>query len=148
MGIPLAMHALKLLLEQGFDCELRIAGSGPDERGLAALSLRLGLAGRVGFAGSVNDMAAPATLPLSDYPALGGDMRGAPEQVYDPDRDAMTAPRIIDPSLLAAAIRQPFEDPGLYAELSGAAIRVVVERFGFSEFVRRLDSCLSSPRAE
>jgi glycosyltransferase involved in cell wall biosynthesis len=52
-GFPLALHALKLLRDGGLDCELHIAGNGPEEPVLRALADRLGLADAVTFHGLV-----------------------------------------------------------------------------------------------
>jgi glycosyltransferase involved in cell wall biosynthesis len=50
---PLALHALKALRDGGLDCELHIAGRGPEEQVLQALAARLGLANAVTFHGLV-----------------------------------------------------------------------------------------------
>jgi glycosyltransferase involved in cell wall biosynthesis len=56
-GVPLALHALKILRAGGLDCELHVAGTGPDAGRLQVLAERLGLDGSVVFRGLVRDMA-------------------------------------------------------------------------------------------
>ena len=56
-GIPVALHALRELRKAGIDCELRIAGKGPDEEKLRQLAARLEIAGAVTFLGLVTEMA-------------------------------------------------------------------------------------------
>lgn len=55
-GVPLAIRALAELRRRGLDCELAIAGEGPDLASLAQLVEELGLSTRVRFAGLVGRM--------------------------------------------------------------------------------------------
>jgi len=55
-GVPLAIHALAELARRGLDCELAIAGEGPDRDALARLAAALGVARRVRFEGLVARM--------------------------------------------------------------------------------------------
>jgi glycosyltransferase involved in cell wall biosynthesis len=55
-GFPLALHTLRLLLNRGIDCELYIAGEGPQKLNLAALSAHLGLQEKVRFCGLITAM--------------------------------------------------------------------------------------------
>jgi glycosyltransferase involved in cell wall biosynthesis len=80
----------------------------------------------------------PATLPLTDYPHYGGSVKDIPEQVYDPDLDALRAPHFVDPSHLAAAVAELASDPARYAQMSAAAIAHVRAHFDPDCAVRKL----------
>jgi len=60
----LMLRALAGLVERGADCELRIAGEGPERPMLEGLAAELGIASRVVFAGQVADV--PALLRQFD----------------------------------------------------------------------------------
>lgn len=53
-GIPLALQAIKYLLERGLDCQLEIAGTGPRENHYKYLAHKLGIAGNCRFHGFVS----------------------------------------------------------------------------------------------
>lgn len=55
-GLPLAIHALKILFAMGIKSELHIAGEGTDKESLRSLAERLGLRDYVRFHGPVLDM--------------------------------------------------------------------------------------------
>lgn len=55
-GVPLALHALRELLDRGAPTELHIAGAGPDRETLEALARKLGVADAVRFRGSVRNI--------------------------------------------------------------------------------------------
>jgi len=55
-GVALVLHAVRLLLGQGLDVELRVAGAGPERERLEGLALALGIGARVSFLGSLRDM--------------------------------------------------------------------------------------------
>ncbi|MES1939158.1 group 1 glycosyl transferase [Salinisphaera sp. T5B8] len=70
-GVCLAIHALKHLRAQGIDCELQIAGEGPDRAALEALSATLGLQPHLRFLGRVSDMPAfYRSIDVLLHPAL------------------------------------------------------------------------------
>ena len=50
-GLPFAVEAIRLLLDMGYDLELRLAGDGPSKAHLAAVANKLGVADRVKFLG-------------------------------------------------------------------------------------------------
>lgn len=80
----------------------------------------------------------PATLPLADYPRFGGSVKDIPEQVYDPDLDALRAPHFVDPARFAAAVAELAGDPARYARMSAAAIAHVRTHFDPDRAVRKL----------
>jgi glycosyltransferase involved in cell wall biosynthesis len=56
-GVPLALHALRILRNRGLDVELHIAGGGARESSLKALAARLNIGEEVVWHGAVKDMA-------------------------------------------------------------------------------------------
>jgi glycosyltransferase involved in cell wall biosynthesis len=55
-GVPIVLHALKLLREHSMDVELHIAGAGPEHDAIIALSKKLDVADRCRMLGAVSDM--------------------------------------------------------------------------------------------
>ena len=55
-GVALVLHAVQLLVAQGLDVELRVAGAGPERERLERLAGTLGIGARVAFLGSLRDM--------------------------------------------------------------------------------------------
>ncbi len=56
-GIPLALHSLKKLLDNGGTFRLKIAGTGPEEEHFRQLASSLGIEAQVDFLGLVSNMA-------------------------------------------------------------------------------------------
>jgi glycosyltransferase involved in cell wall biosynthesis len=63
----------------------------------------------------------PPRLPVSDYPDLGGSVSDLPDVIYDPARDDLSAPRLVDPRMLADAVSELFSAPEKFEGLSRAA---------------------------
>jgi glycosyltransferase involved in cell wall biosynthesis len=55
-GVPIVLHALKRLLALGYDCELRVAGIGPDLLRYRRIAAQLGISHAVTFLGYIEDM--------------------------------------------------------------------------------------------
>ena len=186
-GLPLVMHALKILAARGADFELHIAGAGPEFNRLQLVARDLNIASLCHFRGAVQDMRSfyehidclvhpPLTeafglvaieaaaqgcpviaaivdglpeavehgvsglcieplLPLSDYPAFGGDLCGIPECVYDPVNDELCEPKIVDPASLADSIRHLFADRDEFERLSTSASEHVFTKYRFDDHV-------------
>ena len=75
------------------------------------------------------------SLPLAEYAALGGASYGLPPLVYEPARDALVAPPLVDPDALAGAIARMFSDAGAYESLSARASAHVLAAPGFARHV-------------
>ncbi|HEX5046993.1 MAG TPA: glycosyltransferase [Gammaproteobacteria bacterium] len=75
------------------------------------------------------------TLPLADYPGLGGSLDGVPQLVYEPRRDALVEPPLVDPQALAAAVAELFADARSYETLSAAASAHVLASPTFAQHV-------------
>jgi glycosyltransferase involved in cell wall biosynthesis len=76
-----------------------------------------------------------ASLPLRDYPRLGGALDGIPRYVYDPRGDALREPGIVDPAALAAAVRVLATEPGTFERMSRTAAEHVAHGFDFAAHV-------------
>ncbi len=77
------------------------------------------------------------TRSLTEYAELGGSDQDLPPFVYDPARDTIAEPKIIDPGGLADVIASLLDDPARYRRMSQAAVRAVAERFDFDVHVQR-----------
>lgn len=86
----------------------------------------------------VSGICVAPTLPFSDYAKLGGGADGIPQLVYEPRRDALVTPPIVDPAALAAAVMRLLDDPGAFESLSAAASAHVIASPTFTEHVRQV----------
>lgn len=86
-------------------------------------------------ADGVSGYVVATSLPLSDYPALGGVLERLPAFVYDPYADRLVEPRLVDPAKLADAARRLFGDADAYRRLSASASRHALGQFGFDRHV-------------
>ena len=131
-GIDTALHALAQLP----DCDLWIAGSGPEEAALKALAARLGVAERAKFLGWRNDRGAllrgaDICLLPSRYEPFGTVILDAwstatpfiacesdgPRATIRNGENGMMVPSD-DPASLAGAIRAVLDDPALRARIA------------------------------
>ncbi len=76
------------------------------------------------------------TRPLADYTALGGSTADLPPYVYDPLRDTIDTPRLLEPQALADAVSSLVDAPETYNAMSRAALAAVDRRFDFDTHVR------------
>ena len=83
----------------------------------------------------VTGLCVAPSLPLADYPLLGGHDDDLPPVVYDPVRDRIAPLVLVDPERLAAAVATLADDPDAYARMSAAAIEAVATRFVFDDHV-------------
>lgn len=77
-GLIFLIRALKLLREQGYDLELKLAGDGPSRERLEALTNELGLSPHVYFLGFLTEDAVIAELHSSDLFVLPSFVEGLP----------------------------------------------------------------------
>jgi glycosyltransferase involved in cell wall biosynthesis len=84
----------------------------------------------------------PPTLPLSAYEALGGSLTGLPPLVYDPVRDSLVEPAIVDPSALADAVQRIISNAAAFETLSASASNHVRHAPGFDAHVRDVAAVL------
>lgn len=186
-GLPLVLHAIKILNARSADFELHIAGGGPEFDRLQRVAQDLNITSHCYFRGAVEDMQSfyqhidclvhpPLTeafglvaieaaaqgcpviaaavdglpeavehgvsglcieplLPLSEYPAFGGVIRGIPERVYDPLNDELCETKIVDPASLAESIQRLFADRDEFERISTSASQHVFTKFRFDVHV-------------
>lgn len=198
-AVCVGLHTLAVLVGQGWDVRLDIAGDGPLRDELAHQVCDLGLDERVCFRGAVADMdtffagidillhsalrepfgmvaaeAQAAGVPvvctaidglpevvqngetgacvaptgdLARHAALGGHNESLPPRVYEPTEDRVVAPRVCEPTALAAAVAGIAADQARYAAMSAAAIAHVAARFDFDTHVDRVLSAVTEYHA-
>jgi glycosyltransferase involved in cell wall biosynthesis len=95
-----------------------------------------------GLAEVVNDPAVARSVAprhsLDRYGDYGGDAAGIPPLVYDPDADALAAPRVPDPGDLADAVLELVRPAESFARRRPLAGKLARERFDFASHVRRV----------
>lgn len=161
-GFDILIRAVHLLLEQGIDLELLIAGSGDAETELRTLISNLKLYDRVRLLGHVAD---PRSLyeaidlfALSSYreglpnvlleamalevPAVATRVNGVPRLVIDDETGMLVESG--SASELAKAISFLLRDPTRRADLALAGRRHVVERFSFAARMAKVKAVYDS----
>jgi glycosyltransferase involved in cell wall biosynthesis len=88
------------------------------------------------------------SLTLAEYAALGADTQGIPAYVYDPERDALTEPRALDPAAVAAAVQTLFTDEAAYVSLTRSASELVRRDYDFGRHVDRVMRIVAEFEAE
>jgi len=84
---------------------------------------------------SVTGHCVAPSLPLAEYSRLGGSLHGLPPLVYDPARDTLVSPPVVDPEALARAIARLFADAREYESLSARASAHVLAAPDFARHV-------------
>lgn len=90
----------------------------------------------------VTGLALPPSQSMEAYRGLGGGIDGIPERVYDPEKDILTAPRIINPRDLADTLGHLANSPAGIEKMGRAAGHLARTRFSKDRFTRRLDENL------
>jgi len=83
----------------------------------------------------VSGICIPPTLPLADYPGLGGQLDGVPELVYDPLGGQLVTPRLLDPRRIADVVADLMDSPQRYTALSAGALADARARTDYSTHV-------------
>ena len=144
-GIDVAIRALAVLRERGLEVELEIAGSGPEERALAALATELQVHDAVRFLGRLNreEVAAlyrradaalnPTTVDnmpnsviealASAVPVISSDVGGVP-YIVTHEESALLVP-VGDVNELASAMQRLLQSPELRTHLTAAGLESV-----------------------
>lgn len=155
------IFACKMLVDEGRDIELWLAGDGPERERLESLVSELELADRVGMQGFVEDV--PSLLGQVDLlvnpsrtecmpncileamwagvPIVATAVGGVAEMVRGEHEALLCPPR--DSKALAERIRRLLDDPSLATRLAQAGKRRVHERFAFE---RRMEKMLEMYR--
>ena len=79
------------------------------------------------------------TLPISDYPQFGGSPDQCPRWVYDPLKDALQPPKLLDPRAIAQAVKAVINPPERWRAMSGAARERALRDFRMDDFALRLN---------
>ena len=79
------------------------------------------------------------TLPISDYPQFGGSPDQCPRWVYDPLKDALQQPKLLDPRAIAQAVKAIINPPERWRAMSGAARERALRDFRMDDFALRLN---------
>jgi glycosyltransferase involved in cell wall biosynthesis len=155
-GIEFMIEAMPHVLARRPETRYLIVGDGEHETALKALATRLGLDGRVIFAGRRSDI--PAVMGASDIfvlpsvnealptvlveamaaglPIAATDIGGIPEMVEPGVNGILLPPR--DPAKLAHACCRLLDDPGWAARLGSRGRQIAGERFGIKAHIRSL----------
>jgi GalNAc-alpha-(1->4)-GalNAc-alpha-(1->3)-diNAcBac-PP-undecaprenol alpha-1,4-N-acetyl-D-galactosaminyltransferase len=159
-GFDLAIRALALLVRQGADLDLVIAGEGPEETALRRLAHESGVSERVRFIGRVADLdswmeAAFAFVLASRYEGfpnvllealacgaatIATDCPSGPREILEDGRHGILVP-CEDAGAIARAVTTLRTDPGLRARLRSAGPSVV-DRFGVHAVATRWEALL------
>ena len=74
------------------------------------------------------------TLPISDYPQLGGSLDQCPPWVYDPIKDALQQPKLVDPQAIAEAVKTMTHPPERWRAMSDAARKRASRDFRMEDY--------------
>ncbi len=162
-GVDLLIRAAALLRDRGLDVDVLVAGQGEAEAELAELAGRLGLAGRVHFAGFMQDM--PAFYSALDAfvlcsltesfglaiaeamaccrPVIATPTCGASRQI-EHGVNGLLLPAF-EAGALAGAMAGLAGDPGRAASLGQAGRQSVLRRYSIERTLERTLRALRSP---
>ncbi|MGB6308734.1 MAG: glycosyltransferase [Steroidobacteraceae bacterium] len=157
-GLPVLFESLRLLMDEGYDFELTLVGDGSDRQELESLAVRLGISGRLVFAGFAGQDAVLGHLRQSDIFVLPSFAEGVPvslmeamscgipvvatyvggvAELVEPGLTGMLVPPS-DSVALSKAIARYFEEFELRRVVSLAARQKVVESFNLDTEVSKL----------
>ena len=77
----------------------------------------------------------PPTLPFEDYKALGGTVENLPEWTYDPRKDCLSKPSILDPASIADAVMALADNRDSADRLGAAAREFVATHRRFDDYL-------------
>ena len=161
-GLTFAIEALKLLIDKGYDLELRLAGGGPSKAHLEALSSQLGLADRVRFLGFLTEEEVISELQAADLfvlpsfvegvpvsameamavgvPVIATNIAGTSELVEDGKTGVLIRPS--DAQALADAVIGMVEDYEFRLRVAELARRKVIDEFDIDKESAKLNQYL------
>jgi glycosyltransferase involved in cell wall biosynthesis len=88
------------------------------------------------------------TLPASDYPQFGGSADHLPQWVYNPFKDALQRPKLLDPKAIAEAVKSIINPPGHWQAMSDAARERALRDFRMEDFALRFNRELLDVRGK
>jgi glycosyltransferase involved in cell wall biosynthesis len=166
-GFATLVEAVRLLVQQGQDIDLTIAGDGPERRRLAELVQRCGLGGRVSLPGFAPHAQVPGLLAAAhllvmpsqiapsgdrdgipnvilealaaETPVVATPVAGIPEVIRPGDTGWLAPPE--NPQAIAAAIAAALADPDAARRLARRGQALVRREFDSRENYGRLKRC-------
>lgn len=167
-GIDGVIRATALLLKRFPDIRLMVAGEGPEEQKLRALSNSVGINDHVTFLGQISRAETwhlrknsavyvlnstyeglPHTALTSfaaRIPIIATDISGTNEAVYHEETGLLVPPN--DDAALAQAIERIFTDASLRSRLVENASRLLEEKFSWGAHIETLTSLFHTMRPE
>lgn len=173
-GVDMLIAAWPRVVEAVPDAELVIVGDGPDRPRLEAEARRLGLDGRIQFAGALDDVALgrayaaaavfalPARTTVGDgaggegfglvyleaaaagLPVVAGNGGAIPEVVVQGETGLLVDPR--SPEAVAEAVVTLLRDPALARAMGAAARRRALQEFSYERFRNGLRDLIARVR--
>ena len=158
-GYGFFLEAAKEILAKKKDCCFVFVGDGGERAGLEELSMKLGIAGRVIFAGKRSDI--PDVLSAMDVFVLSSLTEGQPMALLEAMATGVPAvctsvgdvPKILkggqaglivppsDNKALAEAILKVLNDPALASRLSESALKTVKEEYSSGRMAAEYRAC-------
>lgn len=161
-GLAFAIEALKLLIDKGYDLELRLAGGGPSKAHLEALTSQLGIVDRVHFLGFLTEDEIISELQSSDLfvlpsfvegipvsameamavgvPVIATNIAGTSELIEDGKSGILIRPS--DSQALAQAVTKMIENYEFRMRATELARRKVVDEFDIDKETAKLNQYL------
>ncbi|MGE0060287.1 MAG: glycosyltransferase [Dehalococcoidia bacterium] len=158
-GMSYLVEAFALLTQRHSDVSLQIAGDGPEEEALKALSRQLGVEEGIEFKGWVEHTELPAFLQGIDIfalpstyegfgvaaaeasamalPVVATNVYGIPDVVVDGETGLLVPAK--DPAALAAALGQLVEDHDMRIALGEAGREYVASQYDWQQNTRQMD---------
>ena len=90
-----------------------------------------------------NGISIPPTLTLSEYKNYGGENKGLPDLVFDPQERKLSQPKLVDPKKIAESIEYLILRQDLYTTLSQNAIECAKVHPNFDAYVQKLLTFIS-----
>jgi len=161
-GLTFAVQAIRILLDKGYDLELRLAGGGPRRSNLEALTSQLGISDRIHFLGFLTEEEVISELQSSDLfvlpsfvegvpvsameamavgvPVIATNIAGTCELIEDGKTGVLIRPS--DAQALADAVIRMIEDYGFRLRATELARRKVVDEFDIDKETAKLNQYL------
>jgi glycosyltransferase involved in cell wall biosynthesis len=156
-GHDVLIRSLGQLVAEGFQCELHLAGDGPERPVLEALVQKLDLQSRVHFLGEIEDVGGllatshifvqPSLMEglsnslleamAAGLPVVATNVGAIPEYVCHGRTGFLVPPK--DTAALAGRLRELLVNPALRAALGNAALLEVQSRCGEAEVARKYE---------
>jgi len=77
-------------------------------------------------------------LPVDDYQQFGGSLKKIPLYVYNPDRDRLETPKIINPEYIADRVETFISSPNKFELMSAAASKAAFKKFNYSNHAQKV----------